>query len=213
MNLEGYGVTTSDLEIGIPLSHLEDKKLLLPIINQYAHYLETDNLAIAGSLFFKRYAVLTAAAALDYYGLQQKRVDWLKNATFDLSQFKLFVRGTVKSEMAGCWEDQILSRHLFRLVEMISKECKINKNILWENVAVRLNAVLKRNQIKYPFNHLEFVHSRITQCSPQWLEHMDNPLKKYCHLIYTERKTCCRYYQLEKKEDGMDYCLVCPLKK
>lgn len=213
MNLEGYGVNTSESGIGIPLSLLEDKKILLPIINQYADYLETDNLAIAGSLFFKRYAVLTAAAALDYYGLQQKKVDWLSHATFELTQFKLFVRGSIKFEIAGCWEEQIISRHLFRLIEIISKECKINKNILWENVAVRLNAVLKRNQTKYPLNHLEIVHNRITNFSPQWLENMVNPLQKYCHLIGTTRKTCCRYYQLEKKEEGMDYCLVCPLKK
>ncbi|WP_157764758.1 (2Fe-2S)-binding protein [Solibacillus sp. R5-41] len=213
MNLEAYGVKTSDSVIGIPLAYLEDKKILLPIINQYAHYLETDSLVIAGSLFFKRYAVLTAAAALDYFGLQQKKVDWLGYATFDSTQFLLFVRDEVKTEIAVCWEEQILSRHLFRLVEIISKECKINKNILWENVAVRLNAVLKRNQTKYPLNHLEFVHSRITQFSPQWIENMDNPIQKYCHLIVTERKTCCRYYQLDKKEEGMDYCLVCPLKK
>ncbi|MEG0386274.1 MAG: (2Fe-2S)-binding protein [Solibacillus sp.] len=213
MNLEAYGVKTSNTRIGIPLPHLEDKKVLLPIINQYAHYLETDSLAIAGSLFFKRYAVLTAAAALDYFGLQQKEVDWFKYATFDSTQFLLFVSDSVKTEMTVCWEEQILSLHLFRLAEVISKECKINKNILWENVAVRLNAVLQRNQTKYPFSHLEFVHSQITQFPPQWIGNMDNPLQKYCHLNATKRKTCCRYYQLDKKEEGMDYCLVCPLKK
>ncbi len=76
VNLEPYGVEKQPSPQGIPLHDLLNKDTLFPIIKQYASHLDTSSLAIAGSLFIKRYAILVAASNLDYYGLQKERVDW-----------------------------------------------------------------------------------------------------------------------------------------
>ena len=210
MNLEKYGVDFVASEEGISLVHLEDKNIILPIIREYAEYLETDSMAIAGSLFLKRYAVLTAAANLDYYGLQEKRLDWLETATFHPSKFRIATQPT--NEIEGSWEEKVFFRHLNTLVEIISTGCKINKRILWENISVRLNTVLERSKPSYPEEKITSLFNSISQPNPPWFGGLQNPLHPYCQLDNPTRMTCCRYYQLDKKEEGMPYCLVCPLK-
>lgn len=210
MNLEKYGVGFVATDEGISLAHLEDKSIILPIIKQYAEYLETGSMAIAGSLFLKRYAVLTASASLDYYGLQEKKLDWLGTATFHLNEFTLAIHPT--NEIEGSWEEKVFFHHLNSLVEIISKGCKVNKQILWENIAVRLNAVLERNKGSYSEEKIKSLFHSLTQPTPIWFGGLQNPLHKYCQLDNPTRITCCRYYQLDKKEEGMPYCLVCPLK-
>jgi ferric iron reductase protein FhuF len=99
------------------------------------------------------------------------------------------------------------------MIHILANECKINKNILWENVAVRLNAVIKKNQSVYSQEKIQAILHQLTDENPTWFNKEQNPLKVFCQTFEGKRKTCCRYYQLDKKEEGIPYCLVCPLPK
>lgn len=212
MNLTGYGVNFG--ECGISLDELLNQDKLLKIVKDYADYLETESMAISASLFFKRYAVVTAAAALDYYGLQNGRQNWLQHAKFDVKSFTLNIQETTV-QMDEDWRKVLFIDHLLPMCQILSKECKMPSRILWENVAVRLNAVLKRGVSHYTDEAIQKQFEALNAIQPNWLVEQTNPLAQYIVHPNEEkvRKTCCRYYQLTKKEDGMPYCLVCPLKK
>lgn len=211
MKLTDYGVNFG--ECGIPLDDLLNQGKLLEIVKQYAVYLETESMAISASLFFKRYAVLTAAAALDYYGLQNGRQNWFQHARFDAVRFTLNIQET-EVQIDEDWRKVLFKDHLLPMCHILSKECKMPSKILWENVAVRLNAVLKRSVGHYSEEALQKQFEELSAIHPTWLVDQTNPLAQYMSPPNKEyvRKTCCRYYQLTKKEDGMPYCLVCPLK-
>lgn len=213
MNLEKYGVKWDLSSNGYVLSDLENEETLLPIIHAYAKYLETDSLSIAASLFLKRYAVLIAASSLDYYEFQEGEKAWFDEAHFNLEGFKIYISKKELVTLNGDWKEKIFYEHLKRIIEILSGNYKINKRILWENVAVRLNGVVKKKKSLYPTEKTEEILRQLTESNPAWFNGQENPLQKYCEFGSTKRKTCCRYYLLEKKEEGMPYCLVCPLKK
>ncbi|WP_431027193.1 IucA/IucC family C-terminal-domain containing protein [Lysinibacillus sp. LZ02] len=217
MNLELYGIEKRSSDEGIPLVHILNKDILMPVVQQYATSLGTESLAIAGSLFIKRYAVLAAAASLDYFGLQKETKDWWTTARFEPKTFKLLIEEDVQKEWAEDWKERLFAEHLTPLVELVAKECKVPQNILWENIAVRLQAVLRKQGKLYSNFELEQQFKELTCLEAHWLGRTGNPLRMYLQKgqewsQMPTRKTCCRYYQV-KKEDENPYCGNCPLKK
>lgn len=217
MTLNLYGIRQRQGNEGIPVASLLDRDVLLPIIRAYGNYLGTTSLAIAGSLFMKRYAVITAAVSLDYYGFEQQQADWWSNAHFDAAAFTLVVDGTPAHSLGGGWKEEIFSNHLTPLIRIIAKECKINETILWENVAVRLNSVFREYEHTYPSEQINVQYDHITSPSGSWLGLDINPFQLYVHKRFIDaenpkRKTCCLYYQISKPGE-LPYCNVCPLKK
>ncbi|WP_042470418.1 IucA/IucC family C-terminal-domain containing protein [Bacillus ndiopicus] len=213
MNLEAYGVTFVEKAQGLPIKELESGAVLEQIVTQYATYLQTDSMAISASLFIKRYAVLTAAACVNYYELQRGKDNWLDAAHFDTTTFTLQISEGEKLSQMNCWKDYLLKEHLANIVDALAADYKINRRILWENIAVRINATLEKNSSSYEQEQLAEIATELSDPTPQWYGSLKNPLQDYIHAHTAIRKTCCRYYQLEKKEEGMPYCLVCPLKK
>ncbi|WP_203363186.1 IucA/IucC family C-terminal-domain containing protein [Bacillus sp. REN10] len=211
MTLHTYGVLLGDEATGIPLTNLTDEVVLRPIIKRYADYLETSSLAVAGSLFLKRYAVVTAAACLDYYGLQQRMDDWWSSARFLADEFTVQACQTTKT--LPCEWHELVLLHMHEVVEQVAQLGKVPRSILWENVAVRLNAVFQRQMTNYPFEQL----CAVQRVLANWQVEGKSPLQPYLYVHELgesqPRKTCCRYYQLTKKEEGMPYCLVCPLQQ
>lgn len=217
MNLDEYGVRTRDSQAGIPLVSLLDKELLLSLIRRYGQHFDTASLPVAGSLFVKRYAVLTAACALDYYGLQQQTTDWWSTAHFDASTFTLLVDEQAGPALEGCWKEKIFAQHLTPMLEIIAQECKIAEKILWENVAVRLNSVFRSDEHTCSAEQLEQQYQDLTSASCLWLGRANNQLQPYLHRVAQDgeppkRQTCCRYYQVSTSE-SLPYCIVCPLQK
>ncbi|MGE6514812.1 IucA/IucC family C-terminal-domain containing protein [Lysinibacillus sphaericus] len=216
MNLEPYGVEKQPSPQGIPLHDLLNKDTLLPIIKQYANHLDTSSLAIAGSLFIKRYAVLVAASNLDYYGLQKERVDWWSTARLDVMSFTLQIEENPTSLFEDCWKTRIFAGHLTPMINLIKKECKISSKILWENIAVRLHATLRKNEKSFALNELNENFNGLTCSETNWLGIEQNPFQTFLQRKekWSEvpvRKTCCRYYQVNKKEE-IPYCGNCPLR-
>ncbi|MEC1178502.1 IucA/IucC family C-terminal-domain containing protein [Metasolibacillus meyeri] len=209
MNLQAYGVTFAEKVQGLPIKELESRAVLEQVVTRYATYLQTDSMAIAASLFMKRYAVLTAAACVDYFELQQGENNWLEAAHFDIATFILQIDEGKKLSPMSCWKKYLFKEHLENIVDILAADYKINRRILWENIAVRINAALEKNSASYEQAYLEGIAEELS--SP--IDGLNNPMKDYIHAHKAVRKTCCRYYQLDKKEEGMPYCLVCPLKK
>ena len=217
MNLEPYGVEKHPSPQGIPLHQLLNKDTLLPIIKQYGNHLNTPSLAVAGSLFLKRYAVLVAASSLDYYGLQKKKMDWWSTARFDVTSYKLLIEENPTALFNDCWKNRIFAQHLTPMITIISEECKISLKILWENIAVRLLATLRKNEESYTLNELNEHFNELTCAETSWIGMEQNPLQTFLQRKETwsevpVRKTCCRYYQVNTKAD-IPYCKNCPLRK
>ena len=209
MNLQAYGVAFVEQAQGLPIKKLESRAMLEQIVKQYADYLQTDSMAVSASLFIKRYAVLTAAACVDYYEQQQGKSNWLDAAYFDTATFTLQISEGERLSQMNCWKKYLLQEHLANIVDILAVDYKINRRILWENIAVRINAALEKNSTSYEQERLEEIVEELSRP----IAGLTNPIRDYIHVNKAVRKTCCRYYQLEKKEEGMPYCLVCPLKK
>lgn len=217
MILEDYGVKPRTDGGGIPVASLLEKDVLLSCITQYAQYVDTASLPIACSLFIKRYAVLTAAAALDYYGFHQQKKDWLSNAYFDVSSFKLLVEEYSSEEVDLCWKTEIFANHLTPIIKLAAKICKVPEAMLWENVAVRLNSVFRSYDSSSHLQQLHALHAELCSEECDWLGLANNPFRRYLHCTFPDpenpkRKTCCRYYEVSKPGE-LPYCNVCPLKK
>jgi len=217
MSLEQYGIKHRQSEEGIPLNKLLDRERLMPIIRSYGQYLHTDNMSIAGSLFIKRYAVLTASAAVDYYGFQEETKDWWTTAQFDASSFSLLIDEQLSSRIHDSWKDKVFAEHLTPLLEIIAKECKINERILWENIAVRINSVFREYEHSLSCEQLDRQYLALTSEDCEWLGRVKNPFQPYIHRTFVDkanpkRKTCCRYYQISTSNET-PYCYVCPLWK
>ncbi|WP_131272588.1 IucA/IucC family C-terminal-domain containing protein [Jeotgalibacillus soli] len=217
MNLENYRVEINNGRSGIPLPQLLDTNVLTSVLHQYAYRIGTDSLGTAGSLFLKRYAVLTAASSLDYYGLQRQRVDWFTTAEFEPETFTLLIDDSQSVLLQGDWKTRVFADHLTPLVEKISSEWRIPQKILWENIAVRLQSVFRKKSSVSSSDELQQQLKELTVAKASWVGGEDNPLSIYLHHLeewtcIPVRTTCCRYYQV-KFGDDHPYCGNCPLPK
>ena len=215
MNLENYRVELKNGRKGIPLHQLLEPHVMKPVLLNYANRIGTDSLAAAGSLFMKRYAVLVAASAFDYYGLQRKTEDWWTTAEFEPETFTLLVERSQGTELPGDWKSHVFADHLTPMIEEYSKEWKTPQKILWENIAVRLQSVLRKKSSVFPSHELEQLFKELTLPETRWIGRKDNPFSIYLQQveewgIIPIRKTCCRYYQVKGEEEN-PYCGNCPL--
>lgn len=214
MNLEQYGIISAESSTGLLLSSLENVEVLLPIIQKYAKELGATTLAVAASLFVKRYAVSVAAASLDYFDFQAKQLNWLDYAKFDSQQFKVYITQQALPLIKDCWKQKVFY-HLQKIIQILARHCKISSIILWENVAVRLNAVFKKNLECYRMSEVTTIFAQLTEPYPDWFFGQKTPLNEFIYICHShkQRTTCCRYYLLNKKEEAMSHCIVCPLNK
>ena len=167
MNLEQYGIISAESSTGLLLSSLENVEVLLPIIQKYAKELGTKTLAVAASVFVKRYAVSVAAASLDYFDFQAKQLNWLDYAKFDSQQFKVYITQQALPLIKHCWKQKVFY-HLQKIIQILARYCKISSIILWENVAVRLNAVFKKNLECYRMSEVTTIFAQLTEPYPDW---------------------------------------------
>lgn len=212
MNLDQFGVFNGETTAGISLVAIEKKETLLSLVQRYANYLQTESLAVASSMFMKHYAVVVAASSLQYYEFQEQQHSWFSSAQFDRTTFRLYVADEQALPPETNWKQTVFP-HLERIISILSAEYKVLKKILWENVAVRLNLVLQLNKATVPEEKIQRIFESLTAKDVTWVSSGINPIANYCTSNEENRETCCRYYQLEKKEEDLPYCLICPLKK
>lgn len=189
----------------------------------------------AGSLFIKRYAFLAAlvlyamtvfdkALNANIYNISLEIDD---NDPFWQPRFYFKSQEIKKApEDRKTWRDLILTslfqNNISKLIQIISKEAKISKATLWENIAVyifwmyeTLLAESKHENIHEKMKE-DFVYCVLQADGRLFGEYPKNPLAKfygpktYCkqdNQYIRKRKTCCLFY-LTNKESRR--CSTCP---
>ncbi|MDG5472493.1 IucA/IucC family C-terminal-domain containing protein [Jeotgalibacillus sp. ET6] len=212
--LHNYGIEKKDGREGVPAEQLTEPETIAQIVSRYASVSDIRLESTAASLIIKRYAVLTAAAALEYYGLQKQKDNWLHHAEFDFDRFALLVDDQ-HPELVGDWKTTVFAHHLTPMVEQFSKTCRIPQKILWENIAVRLQSVFRKKSTHYPHSQLQDLFDEMTEVDAEWSGCKENPFTKYLQRpedwqTIPVRETCCRLYQLKEGQE-QPYCGNCPL--
>ncbi|WP_113929021.1 IucA/IucC family C-terminal-domain containing protein [Bacillus sp. P14.5] len=213
--LQQYGVEKKEGREGVPAEQLRDPETIAEIVGRYAKVSGIKLESTAASLVIKRYAVLVAAASLEYYGLRKQDKNWLKNAEFHFDRFALLVddhHPTLNED----WKTTVFAHHLTPMVEQFSKTCRIPQKILWENIAVRLQSVFRKKASQFPDSQLQELFNIMTDPEANWTGCSENPFSKYLQRpedwgIVPVRETCCRLYQLKEGQE-QPYCGNCPLR-
>ncbi|MED1750189.1 MULTISPECIES: IucA/IucC family C-terminal-domain containing protein [Bacillus] len=221
------GAMTSDRTLAALFSE-ESVKRLLEAEKSAMH---APNLAVAASMFSKRYAYLAVSSTLYLMTMYDGVYQFSPAACAFREDRKIALDETLCSfvQLDGDrheWREQVV-RTLFTqcvspFLDVLNRTSRLPYTILWENVAVRINslyrsmmreveetAVKQRVQEDYLF---------LKQAAGEVFGAQQNPFQHSLNLDdslleTSNRKTCCMYYQLEKKSESLDYCLVCPLEK
>lgn len=215
MDLEQYRIEKKHGREGVPIKQLETPDVIAEVVGRYARVSDIKLESTAASLVMKRYAVMTAAAALEYYGLHKGKKDWLKEAAFHFDHFVL-LEGDQVHEMDRDWKTVVFAEHLTPMVQHFSKTCKIPQKILWENIAVRMQAVFRKKAAEYPKEQLEALFNEMTDPEAKWTGVETNPFTTYLQRpqswdVIPVRETCCRLYQIKEGQE-QPYCGNCPLR-
>ncbi|TFE00210.1 IucA/IucC family C-terminal-domain containing protein [Jeotgalibacillus sp. R-1-5s-1] len=215
MDLQSYRVEKKEGRTGISIKQLEDPEVIAEVVGRYARVSDIELESTAASLVMKRYAVMTAAAALEYYGLKRGKVNWLKEAEFHFDHFVL-LESDDHEEMNRDWKTVVFAEHLTPMVQRFSKTCKIPQKILWENIAVRMQAVFRKKAGDYSQDQLEELFCEMTAPDAPWTGLEVNPFTTYLQRpdswdVVPVRETCCRLYQIKQGEE-QPYCGNCPLR-
>lgn len=207
MNLQQYKVIQQSTisSTAVPLNQLQQQDILMPLIHQYAKTLNTNSIAIAGSLFLKRLALLTASSSIDYFGFQNKKEDWWSEAYFDLSTFQLLVPYKTFTTLQIDWQHRLFIDFFTPIVKIICKACKIPQNILWENIVIRINRPFRFYAKQLPNEIIAQVFNSITDCCEEVRPYMS------FHEFSGIRQTCCRSYLLPNETNEKSHCSICPL--
>ncbi|QOR66117.1 (2Fe-2S)-binding protein [Cytobacillus suaedae] len=227
-------------ELSISIKGLLNKTELHPFLLKLQGNLNSPDLKVTASMLVKRYGFF---AVLSLYSMtilnkglnvkidnislennEEKELSvWLPN--FRLENLDVSVAG---SDRAG-WRDNYLkmlfSEHIYKVVSALSKETKISKLVLWENIAIYIFWLydmllederfsdMRRDQIQEDYLY-------VVENAPGDLfgPYNKNPLSRYYtpKTFFPEhdkeirvRKTCCFYYQTTEAQD--DHCLTCPI--
>lgn len=185
------------------------------------------NLKTAASLFIKHYARVTVASTLhhlaQYNGALRMPPAKLSlgadNKTLYVkNQAELWVYLSKDEREVGRQQllHELFSLHITPLFNAMKEATSVPYNILWENVAVRINSIYRKmlaqqvseeihQQVKSDFQFLQQAEGTLFDCNK-------NPISTYLNLEYPRnssktRRTCCFNYQVGKQE----YCGICPL--
>jgi len=188
-------------------------------------------LAVAASMFSKRYAYLAVSSSLYLMTLYDGVYQFPPAACAFREDRK------IELDQAGCsfvplegnrheWREQVVhtlfTECVTPLFDVLNRISKLSSRILWENVAVRINSLYRsmmreaeepsvKQRIREDYLYLKQAAGEVFGAQQNPFQHslnLDDSL-----LETSNRKTCCMYYQLEKKSESLDYCLVCPLDK
>jgi ferric iron reductase protein FhuF len=215
------------------MSSLVFKNHMQLFLEEVKGELQAPDSKVTASVFMKHYAFVIVIYlytlsswnkrlhfTLDSLYLQssQKEGNWLPEYYFkDLTVEEFSGNDRIQ------WRDQaiqhLFSEIIFPVLNSLTKEAKISKYILWENISVYLNwlyeKVLDHSQVSYAFEDYDYI---INQAPGKLFGPYErNPLQRYCtEPVYLAelketiriRKTCCLTYQLGAKRT---YCNTCPL--
>lgn len=202
------------------MSGLMDPSINLQFLQRQQIRIKAPNTKIAASMFIKRYAK-------DYLDEIMNEVLWGKQmniiplqACFVTEELNLQIDIEKVSEARSReeWWDQLFSHHLTRVVLAMHETTNLPLIISWENIAVRLNSLLRKAVQNYPEYEQDviIIAKELQGLKGEAFGQPSNPLVRYltAPTDLTRQKirsTCCYYHKLEK-DKPLPYCLVCPVK-
>ncbi|MFS0656845.1 IucA/IucC family C-terminal-domain containing protein [Bacillus sp. 179-C3.3 HS] len=227
----GVSITNKPKVTGRTLATLYSEESLTRLLEDEKMKMHAPNLAVAASMFSKRYAYLVVSSSLSlmtlYDGMYQfspAACVFREDRKIELDEsFCTFVQVDGNRE---AWRKKVVhslfTQCVTPLLDVLHRVSRLPFSILWENVAVRVNSLYRhmmqeaedlavKERIKEDYLFLKQADGDVfgTKQHP-----FQQSLNLHDGLLETSnRKTCCMYYKLEKKSESLDYCLVCPLEK
>ncbi|MEI4791335.1 IucA/IucC family C-terminal-domain containing protein [Bacillus sp. FJAT-53060] len=227
----GVHITNGPITSDRTLAALFSEESAMRLLEAEQAVMHAPNLAVAASMFSKRYAYLAVSSSLylmtlydDIYQFSPEACAFREDWKIELDEMRCSF-----AQLEGDrheWREQVVhtlfTQCVTPLLDVLNRTSRLPYSILWENVAVRINSlyhsmmresdepeVKKRVQKDYLF---------LKQATGEIFGAKQNPFRHSLNLDESlletsNRKTCCMYYQLEKKSESLDYCLVCPLEK
>ena len=227
----GVHITNGPMTSDRTLAALFSEAVVIRLLEAEKKAMHAPNLAVAASMFSKRYAYLAVSSSLYLMTLY--------DGVYQFSPAACAFREDRKIEVdeAACsfvplegdrheWREKVV-RALFTecvtpILDVLNRTSKLSSRILWENVAVRINSLYRsmmreaeepavKQRVREDYLFLKQAAGDVFGAQQNPFQHslnLDDSL-----LETSNRKTCCMYYKLEKKSESLDYCLVCPLEQ
>ncbi|MGG1696266.1 IucA/IucC family C-terminal-domain containing protein [Bacillus zhangzhouensis] len=227
----GVHITKGPMTSDRTLAALFSEESVTRLLEAEKSAMHAPNLAVAASMFSKRYAYLAVSSTLYLMTMYDGVYQFSPAACAFREDRKIEIDETACSfvQLDGDhheWREQVV-RKLFTqcvtpLLDVLNRTSRLPYSILWENVAVRINSLYRsmireteepavKQRVQEDYLFLKQAAGDVFGAQQNPFQHslnLDNSL-----LETSNRKTCCMYYKLEKKSESLDYCLVCPLEK
>lgn len=215
----------------IRISQLINDKACLNFLEQFKEDITAPNIAVAASLFMKRYARLVASPTLQSVGADNCALSLSVQACFFTNDKKLRVEEDFcqwriwepweREEMRDIIFRELFAYHLTPVISVLERTTPLKAAVLWENVAVRVNSVYRKALLKdkNEKNHTRMISDFdfLKEASGELFSLDRNPLSPYLHLetdgSAPYRQTCCMYYRLKEDKEGIGFCGNCPCRK
>ncbi|MFJ5964661.1 IucA/IucC family C-terminal-domain containing protein [Bacillus sp. NPDC093026] len=227
----GVHITSSPIKADCTLAVLFSEESAARLLEAEKIAMHAPNLAVAASIFSKRYAYLVVSSSLYLMTLYDSIYQISPSACVFREDRKMALDKSACSfvQLEGDrneWREQVIcalfTQYVTPLLDVLHRVSRLPYSILWENVAVRINSLyrsmMKKVEDPAMKKRVKEDYVFLKEAAGEVFGSQQNPFK--CSLNLDEsllqtsnRKTCCMYYQLEKKAENLAYCLVCPLEK
>jgi ferric iron reductase protein FhuF len=239
--LKNYRLTEeaypSDLSISV--TELLNKIELNPFLQKLQDILTAPDLKVTASMIAKRYGFFAVLSLYSMTILNKRLNVKIENVSLEnnedkelsvwLPNFRLEDLEVLDTDLnREGWRDdylgELFSEHIHELVLILSKETKITKLVLWENIAIYIfwlyDMLLEDERFSNIKDRIKEDYLYVVEKAPGHLfgPYNKNPLARYFtpKTYFPEhnkeirvRKTCCFYYQTTVNQD--DHCLTCPI--
>lgn len=225
-------------ELSIAVSDLLDKEKLTSYLSKLQETIDAPDQKVTASMLVKRYGFFAVLSLYSMTILNKQlnvslnnvfiETDENKEISVWLPNFRLQnLECCVAEDNRMGWRDKYLkslfSEHIQVIIDVLSRETKISKLILWENIAIYIywlyEMLLEEERFDMYKTIIEDDFNYVVGNANGYLFGPDNrnPLSRYFSkkTYHTEhdkeirvRKTCCLYYQTTSQND---HCLTCPL--
>ncbi|WP_191567172.1 IucA/IucC family C-terminal-domain containing protein [Metabacillus idriensis] len=224
------GLEQSSSTLSTEAKNLLNPEFLSGYLTEIQPRIHSDRLNVTGSMLIKRYAFL-AAMALFSMTVFGKRINTSpENITIEtddedplwLPSFYFHTLECIPMEGSReKWRDELLAdlfrNHLSRILGVVSKEARISKLILWENIVlyvVWMYDTLLENKPEYvTIEQIQDDYMYVVKEADGELfgDGMKNPFLQFYGKQKADepkmRQTCCLYYLTSEKRDR---CSTCP---
>lgn len=229
---------SSPSDLSIAVSDLLDKEKLQNFLSKLQDTIDAPDKAVTASMFLKRYGFFAVLSLYSMTILDKQLNVSCENVSIEtefnneisvwLPNFRLTsLECDSPLENRQQWRDKYLnslfSEHIHLVIDVLSREAKISKFILWENIAIYIfwlyDMLLEDEQFNKHRATIEEDYKYIVETAKGNLfgPYNRNPITRYYtkKMYFPEhdkeirvRKTCCFYYQTTSQSD---HCLTCPI--